>query len=56
MKNQVRGIALLLFGILLAILTITAKSYLGYMADDIFGYASVISGILGIVFVFGDKN
>lgn len=54
MKRQLQGIALILFGILLAVFALFNPwlPIVGSYIADFANYASVIVGVLGLFFVF----
>ena len=54
MKTQLKGIALILFGILLALFALFDPwlPIIGRYAGDFANYASVVVGIIGLVLVF----
>lgn len=54
MKKQLRGIALILFGILLAVFALFGPwlPIVGRYIADFANYASVVVGIIGLVLVF----
>ncbi len=56
MKNQMRGIALILLGILFEIACTPAKSIIGYPGDNILCYLGIIVGVCGVALVFSKSS